>query len=141
MNTPYSFADNKWHHIATIADGAPIKTYYDGALQNSGGSSIGTGDYGSSADNVHIGGGGVFSTGGNFFLGKIDEVAIFDKAIPAARIKAHFDAGKLGGVIVTSSTVIQPSSGPKITTSRSGNSLTISWSPAGGTLIGFTLLS
>jgi hypothetical protein len=55
-----------------------------------------TGNYGTSIYNVHIGGGGVFDVTGNYFLGQIDEVAIFNKAIPAERILAHFRAGLAG---------------------------------------------
>src|SRR6266850_5096054 len=59
----------------------------------------------SSGYNVHIGGGGVFDTMGNWFNGHIDEVAIFNKALPAARVAEHFIAGKSGGVLVTNGTV------------------------------------
>src|SRR5207253_1581854 len=98
LNTGYTFGDNEWHHVATIADGTAIHTYYDGVLKGSSGNA--TGDYGSSAFNVHIGGGGVFDGNGNYFTGHIDEVAIFAKAIPPARVAEHFKAGKEGGVIV-----------------------------------------
>lgn len=95
LDTAYSFPDNEWHHIATIADGKSIKNYYDGVLVGTGGSV--TANYGASTFNVHIGGGGVYDATGNFFTGQFDEVAIFDKAIPAERIAAHYQAGKQGG--------------------------------------------
>jgi hypothetical protein len=95
LNTTYTFPDGQWHHVATIADGKSIKNYFDGKFINS--TTASTTDYGSASYNVHIGGGGVFDTTGNFFNGLIDEVAIFDKAIPAERIAAHFQAGKVGG--------------------------------------------
>jgi hypothetical protein len=95
LNTTYTFPDNEWHHIATIADGRTIKNYFDGKLVGTGGST--TSNYGSSAFNVHIGGGGVYDATGNFFTGQFDEVAIFDKAIPAERVLAHYKAGKEGG--------------------------------------------
>ncbi|MFO1497738.1 MAG: LamG-like jellyroll fold domain-containing protein [Verrucomicrobiota bacterium] len=64
LDTPYNFPDDEWHHVATIADGTAIRTYYDGALQ---GTSTGNNtDYGSSIYNVHIGGGGVFDATGNY---------------------------------------------------------------------------
>src|SRR5205814_1186185 len=75
LNTTYSFPDGEWHHVATIADGQSIKTYYDGVLAGSGGSAAT--DYGNSTYNVHIGGGGVYDAAGNWFTGNIDEVAIF----------------------------------------------------------------
>jgi hypothetical protein len=103
LNTGYGFADGEWHHVATIADGTSLKTYYDGVLVGTGG--IATADYGNSAYNVHIGGGGVFDTGGNWFQGKIDEVALFDRAIPAARVSEHYLAGKSGGVLLTNGAI------------------------------------
>jgi hypothetical protein len=142
LNTPYSFPDNTWHHIATIADGTALKNYYDGVFQNSAGNA--TTDYGSAAFNVHIGGGGVFDGTGNYFLGRIDECAVFDKAIPAARVLAHYNAGKSGGVLINSSSVFPPDTTGGNTTlsvTRSGNTLSISWTPTGGTLQSVSSLS
>lgn len=34
------------------------------------------------------------SVGGPFYWGTLDEVAVYDEALPAARIQAHYDAGK-----------------------------------------------
>jgi hypothetical protein len=98
LNTAYSFPDGEWHHVATIASGQDIRTYYDGVLVGTAGSA--TSDYGSSTYNVHIGGGGVFDATGNYFNGGIDEVAIFDRAIPADRIAQHYKAGKTGAFSV-----------------------------------------
>jgi len=137
LNTAYAFADNEWQHVATIADGKTLKTYYDGALVGTGGSAVTSADgYGKSDFNVHIGGAGVFDAAGNYFTGQIDEVAIFDKAIPAERIAAHYNAGKNGGVLVTSGAVTAGSGGtkPTLTISHSGGNLNIAWSSAGGTL-------
>jgi len=134
LNTTYSFPDGEWHHVATIADGTSLKTYYDGILQGTGGNA--TGDYGTSLFNVHIGGGGVFDGTGNYLTGQIDEAAIFDKAIPAARVAAHYKAGKEGGVITTSGEVtpIATSAVSILIVTRSGNYLTIAWTPPGDTL-------
>ena len=98
LDTDYTFADNEWHHVATIASGQDIRNYFDGVLVGTGGSA--TSNYGTSAYNVHIGGAGIFDITGNWFNGSIDEVAIFDKAIPAERIAAHYAAGKQGGSLV-----------------------------------------
>ena len=95
LNTTYEFSDDEWHHIATIADGTQIHNYFDGELINSAGNA--TANYGAAEFNVHIGGGGVYDGTGNHFEGGLDEVAIFDRAIPAARVKEHFIAGREGG--------------------------------------------
>lgn len=131
LDTDYTFPDDEWHHVATITDGSSIKTYYDGVLK--GTTTQTSANYGSSTYNVHIGGSGVFDNVGNYFTGNIDEVAIFDKAIPANRVAEHFRAGKEGGVLVTNAGGPQPG-GIQVTAARSGANLSISWSPAGGTL-------
>jgi hypothetical protein len=134
LDTAYTFPDNEWHHVATIASGTDIRNYFDGVLVGTGGGP--TTNYGTNGIyNVHIGGGGGFDGTGNFFTGQIDEVAIFDKAIPPARVAAHYQAGKSGGVITTSGAVTPPvGAGFTLTASQSGSNLTISWTPAGGTL-------
>lgn len=132
LDTTYSFPDNEWHHVATIASGTDIRNYFDGVLVGTGGGP--TTNYGTNGIyNVHIGGGGGFDALNNWFTGQIDEVAIFDKAIPAARVAAHFQAGKTGGVITTSGAVT-PAANFMLTASKSGSNLTISWTPSGGTL-------
>lgn len=124
LNTTYSFPDDTWHHVATIADGTSIKNYFDGVFMNQTSST--TGNYGSSTYNVHVGGGGAFDATGNHFTGEIDEVAIFQKAIPAERIAAHYRAGKEGGVIETEEAEFTSAT-------VSGGNLTLEWT-GGGTL-------
>jgi hypothetical protein len=119
LDTPYTFPDGEWHHVATIGDGRNIRNYYNGILVGTGGTT--TSNYGpTGAYNVHIGGGGVFDATGNYFQGQIDELAIFDKAIPAERILAHFKAGKEGGVIEEEA--------PRFTgITMAANQITIAW--------------
>lgn len=105
LDTTYSFPDNTWHHVATIADGKSIKNYFDGVFVNQ--TTATASNYGSSTYNVHVGGGGAFDATGNHFTGEIDEVAIFQKAISADRIAAHFKAGKEGGEVPGVEPVIQ----------------------------------
>jgi hypothetical protein len=137
VQSAVTFPDNEWHHIATIADGSTIKNYYDGVLVATGGTA--TSNYGPNAIyNTKIGGGGINDATGGFFNGRIDEVAIFDKAIPAERVLAHYRAGKEGGVITVSGAVTPTDpgggDGSTLTATRSGATLSIAWSPDGGTL-------
>jgi hypothetical protein len=127
LQSSYPYPDGEWHHIATIADGTAIRNYFDGELVGSGGTPLGAGStYGSFDFNVHIGGGGITDATGNFFRGQLDEVAIFDKAIPADRIAAHYRAGREGGVIEEEE--------PAITgITLAGGNVTIEWT-GGGTL-------
>ncbi len=123
LDTTYSFPDETWHHVATIADGRSIKNYFDGKFINEVRQTAS--NYGSSTYNVHVGGGGAFDATGNHFTGEIDEVAIFNKAIPAERIAAHFKAGKEGGSIAA-----EPAA---LGVARSATGITITWD-GGGTL-------
>ncbi|MBX3747984.1 MAG: Ig-like domain-containing protein [Verrucomicrobiae bacterium] len=124
LDTTYTFPDNTWHHVATIADGTSIKNYFNGVFINQITQS--SANYGSSDFSVRIGGGGVFDGSGNHFTGEIDEVAIFDKAIPADRVAAHFRAGKEGGSA--------PGSDPAtLIVSRTATGVTLAWE-GGGTL-------
>ena len=132
LNTAYTNADNQWHHVATIASGTSLKTYYDGVQVGTASGVVA--EYGGSIYNVHIGGGGVFDAMNNWFTGYIDEVAIFNKAIPAARVAEHYKAGKFGGVVTVSGAVTPTISNVRLSISKSGSNLSISWTPSGGTL-------
>ena len=125
LDTTYPYPDNEWHHVATIARGPNIQNYFDGVLVGTGGSAVPAGgNYGTSTYNVHIGGGGVFDVTGNYFIGRIDEVAIFDKAIPAERIAAHY-AAALGDFIL-------PGGDYEFTSiTVSGDQVTFAWDGAG----------
>lgn len=124
LDTTYTFPDNEWHHVATIADGTSIKNYFDGKLVGTGGGNA-NGNYGTSVDfTVKIGGGGVFDGSGNYFRGQIDEVAIFNKGIPADRIAAHYKAGKEGGTVS-----VEPARFTGIT--LAGGNITITWTGQG----------
>ena len=121
LDTTYSFPDNTWHHVATIADGRSIKNYFDGKFINQVTQT--SANYGSSTYNVHVGGGGAFDATGNHFTGEIDEVAIFQKAIPADRIAAHYKAGKEGGALAA-----EPAT---LAVARTASGITISWQGGG----------
>ncbi len=93
--TPYPFADDAWGFIAYVADGNQVKLYLNGNLISS--AAAVTTNYGSSAFNFNIGGGGIFGPTGDFFRGQVDEVAVFDRALTPGRVKQLHDAA-LGNV-------------------------------------------
>jgi hypothetical protein len=77
-------SSNGWAHIAVVADATGRRIYINGALAASG--SVGT----PTADNTstfNIGGAGVQDASGNFFNGQIDDVAIWDTALPLTFIE------------------------------------------------------
>jgi hypothetical protein len=90
LTVPYPYASNEWHHVAAVANGTNLKIYFDGALQNTGGTA--TGNYGSSGFGFNIGGGGIFDANTNFFQGTIDEVAAFARALSDADISDLYQA-------------------------------------------------
>ena len=83
--------DNQWHHIATTYDGAEMKLYIDGVLENS---LAATGAITSSTDPLSIG----YSIGFNLypFIGKIDDVRIWDVARNLSQISATMNGSLLG---------------------------------------------
>ncbi|MCA9199290.1 MAG: hypothetical protein KDA87_17210 [Planctomycetales bacterium] len=93
--------EDEWVHLAAIGDGFEIRIYIDGEEVAIGGSEVveptPVDSYGFSDFPFNVGGGGVFDGSGNQFTGIIDEVAVWDKALTGAQIKAHFEAALVGG--------------------------------------------
>src|SRR5437773_10118872 len=89
--TAYPFANNQWHHIAVVGTGQALELYYDGNLAATSPGSVSS--YGASGFNFDIGGGGVFDPTGNPFLGQIDEVAVWDRALAADEIARLLQSG------------------------------------------------
>jgi parallel beta-helix repeat protein len=81
--TQWIFEDNTWHHIAVSGGATGTKIYLDGELAVTGG---GSANYRTSAFPVNIGGGGVWDTSGNWFLGQIDDVRIYNHALSEIEI-------------------------------------------------------
>jgi hypothetical protein len=74
--------DAEWHHVAGVYNGAQKLLYIDGALDASADS---TGNINSSTFNVNIGENNQAT--GRFFDGLIDDVRIYNKALPALQIR------------------------------------------------------
>ena len=89
--------DTGWHHVVGVYDataGGPL-LYYDGALVSSstdvGGNFL--------VDALSVGGGRLdqIDTGINPYDGQIAHVAVYDTALSATRIAAHYEAGQASG--------------------------------------------
>lgn len=93
LYAPYAAADDQWAFITYVADGSTNRLYVDGVQAVAVAGGVG----GTSAFNFNVGGGGIFNATGDYFLGEIDEVAVFDKAVTPGRVKQLFDAA-LGNV-------------------------------------------
>jgi Concanavalin A-like lectin/glucanases superfamily/Bacterial Ig domain/Immunoglobulin domain len=90
--TPNPFPNGKWAQVALISDGGTLTLYTNGLAAASR-------THVTQADNqnsFNIGGGGIFddlSRNGNWFLGRIDEVAVYNRALSAGEVNALFELG------------------------------------------------
>jgi hypothetical protein len=85
---------NEWHHAAVTFDGSKVKLYLDGELDfdRDGGDGI--------ADSDVWLGVGARHPGADYLKGIIDEVAVFNQALEAKRIKAIMEKGVLASAAV-----------------------------------------
>jgi len=94
VNATYRFPKKEWHHIAAVASSSGSAVYLDGEEAAKGS----PGKPETSSYNVNIGGCGVFDPSGNWFIGILDEVAIFKVALEEDEIKEIMNKG-LGAVL------------------------------------------
>ena len=79
-----------WNLYAFTHDGSNAKTYRNGVLQNTTSASATTFD----PDSMGIGQDG---NGSNVIVGGVDEVAVYNSALSATELLAHYTAGTTGG--------------------------------------------
>jgi len=88
-----NIADNNWHHLVFVSDGAgTVSLYVDGALENSG-AFVHTSGSTSTRLGSQYEGNPIYSY---FFNGSLDEVLFFDRALSASEIAAIYGAGCAG---------------------------------------------
>jgi len=101
-NGSVSVDGTTWHHIAIWGNGSERRIYIDGVQQ-----AIAThgaqADYGDSTYNFNIGGGGIWGASGNWFDGRIDDVAVWNIALEEHYIQ------RLAAGTVTPLTIPEPS--------------------------------
>ena len=85
--------DNAWHHVAGLWDGSVAKVYVDGTMQKDSPWS-----YPPASTTAALGIGKRLGGWGGFlpFLGTIDEVAIYNRALDTAEIQQHYQDGLAG---------------------------------------------
>ncbi|WP_188049134.1 LamG-like jellyroll fold domain-containing protein [Flavobacterium sp. GP15] len=128
---PVSLADNNWHHIAGVGNGANLLLFIDGKLMTTQGSSRGNKNYGASGDFVKIGS-GVFTPSGNPFTGQIMKVGMYNMALSESTIVSLASSpttytGSEPGLIAGYNFI--ESSGSTLTSVPAGNNGTLLGSP------------
>src|SRR6185295_10531103 len=117
---------NQFTHLAATFDGSEARLYVNGVLE---GTLPASGDLQRSFEPVFIGAPGPGCPGAypnlGEFVGMIDELALYPRALTAAEIQAIFNAGASGKCV-----------SPKLQVQHTANAVTVSWIPA---LSGFTL--
>jgi len=88
IDIAYPFPLNEWHHLTAVGTGQQLELYFDGALAATSAGSVTS--YGSSPYEFNIGGGGVFDDLGNHFVGQIDEVSVWHRALSSGEIARLF---------------------------------------------------
>lgn len=82
VNVPFGPTIEDWTHVAVVLDAEGFKVFANGEIigESAGGGPV------SSGDSLNIGGDGIFDNAGNYFLGEIDDVAIWDEALTDQQI-------------------------------------------------------
>jgi hypothetical protein len=86
----YPYANKTWHYIMAVGGNGQLSLYFDGTL--AGSTSISASNFGESEYNFNIGGGGIFDPTGNYFKGRIDEVAVWFRALATNEITGLLDS-------------------------------------------------
>jgi len=91
-----SVEDGNWHHVACTYDGAEVKVYVDGVLEDT---VAYTNGIGLNNEPLRIGR-DPFSAPNRDFNGLIDEVEVFNRALTDDEIEAIFEADSAGKCVV-----------------------------------------
>ncbi len=136
-NTGLHIADNQWHQVGVTYDGAFIKIYVDGVLQNSSNQFLTTGlvpggiiSYNTSGNNNYFGAPndpGLSNI--NRFTGSLDDIAIYNRALSATEIQNLYNSSAptscIANIINNDTTICR---GQSVTLNVSGaNNITNQW--------------
>jgi hypothetical protein len=86
--TDDSYTDDDWHHLVVTKNGTTRRIYVDGAAASSSGANSTLSAAGSLGSEI-----GASDTPGNFFDGSLQHVALYDVALSAATVEAHYHQG------------------------------------------------
>lgn len=88
IGSPTALNDGAWHHVVASQDASGMKLFVDGQLVASN-----TQPSAQAYTGYWRVGGDTSWAGVPYFAGTIDEVAVYDKALTAGQVTAHFTAG------------------------------------------------
>jgi len=89
---PEDLWDGTWHMIAGTYDGSTVRAYLDGLEVGAGAEGVGAIDYSSPTELVF----GAYTTAGDYsFVGEIDEIRLYDRALTAEEILAAYTEDRL----------------------------------------------
>lgn len=80
----YPFPNNEWHHVAVVGGTNFVSLFVDGIRVTN--KTVSGATFNESAFYFNIGGGGIFDATTNWFLGFIDEVAVWKRALSTNEI-------------------------------------------------------
>ena len=90
----WSYPLDEWHHVAVTGDANGVRLHIDGVQVVEELSPAASG-YGSTDFPFNIGGGGIWDASGNAFAGRIDEVAVYGRALGASEIEELANPGSI----------------------------------------------
>jgi Concanavalin A-like lectin/glucanases superfamily len=111
--TARSVAQQQWHHLASVYDGTTLSLYLDGQLQSS-----------TAVSQPPLDGRGSLKLGARGddaamrFAGWLDEVAVYNKALPADELDRHYVKGVLGDAKATAPALVATRPGTTVHTAK-----------------------
>ncbi len=89
--SPNPIPNQQWGQVALVLNSGTAIVYVNGSP--AGMATLPSANYGSNGFLFNIGGGGVFDATGNYFNGRIDEVAVYNRALTANEICSLYTLG------------------------------------------------
>jgi hypothetical protein len=127
---PNVLNSSTWYNVVATYNGAQVKIYINGILAYTGAQ---TGNCTSNTVPLRI---GADQAGGNAFIGRLDEIRMYDRALSDVEAYGLYTGPKLA--TVPNSLVVCPGGSAALSTSGSGTGYAYQWNVNGSTITGAT---